>query len=645
MHVQRIGAALLATTALLAAAPGAARAGIWTQVDTPTTQTITAIDYQGGDRLWFTTSNAIYKRDGGSWTKQLDQPGTNFRAIEFNPSGTRGLAVGEAGAVWRFNGSTWSKVSPLLTYNHPYDGCYSPGTYTKSAQITADFLHVRWTNDTTVFALSGTGGSLLRSTDSGASFDELSRRSNGTCLIDYNDDWIDDVFVLPSNPQHMLFLTGWYGRIMLSSNGLTSSAAARGSACGDRLTVDPANPSFMYVGGAGCNLFAVSENGGMNWSSPDRKNGSYAYNKAFDAKGTTALGAGDAGYIFNSVDRREAYVQPADGAMATNDWRAVDVANASQGAVGGLNGGLLLTNQLNTVPDITDPTGSITGPDSATAGVPVTFTANVSDSGSGIDPAGFSWTSNRTAVGTGQALAVTFPATGYYTLEVTFRDRAGHSETASKGVYVNAPKKAEDFTDSTGKITGPEFAVAGEAATFTVAAADTGSGIDPNSFSWSRGTPSGTSTRVIFPQAGTGTIAVSFSDRAGNRATASATVPVAPTSEDRPKPQVVNTPKPTIKKAKGGKFTIPIKGGYQLPKGVAAGLGCKGEIIFTMKKAKTLISARSTKLDTKCKYAKSFSIAAKKVGSAPKVGITIRFAGNAWLAPVKRTYQVKVPRH
>jgi hypothetical protein len=644
MHVQRIGAALLATTALVATAPAAARASIWTQVDTPTTQTITAIDYQGGDRLWFTTSSAIYKRTNGGWAKQLDQPGTNFRAIEFNPSGTRGLAVGEAGAVWRFNGSAWTKVSPLLTYNQPYDGCYSSGSYTKTAPITADFLHVRWINDTTVFALSKTGGSVMRSTDGGATFDELSRRSNGACFIDYYDDWIDDVFVLPSNPQHMLFLTGYYNRVMLSSNGLASSAADRGGACGDRLNVDPANPSFMYVGGAGCSLFAVSENGGASWSSPDLKNGSAAYNKDFDAKGTTALGAGDAGYIFNSIDRREAYVQPADGVMATNDWRAVDVANASQGAVGGLNGGLLVTNQLNAVPDITDPTGSITGPDSATAGVPVTFTANVSDSGSGIDPAGFSWTSNRTAVGTGQTLAVTFPATGYYTLEVTFRDRAGNAETASKGIYVSAPEKAEDFTDPTGKITGPEFAVAGEPATFTVAAADTGSGVDPDSFSWSRGTPNGTSTKVTFPQAGTGTVTVSFSDRAGNRATASVAVPVAPTLEDRPKPQVVNTPKPTIKKAKGGKFTIPIKGGYQLPKGVSAGLGCKGEIIFTMKKAKTLIAARSTKLNAKCKYAKSFSITAKKVGGAAKVGITIRFAGNAWLAPVKRTYQVKVPK-
>ena len=89
---------------------------------------------------------------------------------------------------------------------------------------------------------------------------------------------------------------------------------------------------------------------------------------------------------------------------------------------------------------------------------------------------------------------------------------------------------------------------------------------------------------------------------------------------------------------------IPIKGGYRLPKSVTPKLGCTGEIVFTMKKAKRLVSARATKLNAACRYAKSFSVAKSKIGAAKTLGITIRFAGNAWLAPVKRTYQVKVPR-
>ena len=148
---------------------------------------------------------------------------------------------------------------------------------------------------------------------------------------------------------------------------------------------------------------------------------------------------------------------------------------------------------------------------------------------------------------------------------------------------------------------------------------------------------------MTFPAPGTDTVSVSFSDLAGNRNSVSVTVPVAPKPEDRPKPVTVNTPAPVVK-SKGGRYVIPIKGGYRLPKNVNAKLGCTGDIVFTMKKAKRLLSARTTKLNTACKYNKSFSVAKSKVGSTKKVGITVRFSGNAWLAPVKKTYQVKVPK-
>ena len=310
--------------------------------------------------------------------QQLDQPGSNFNSIAFNPSGTLGIAVGDAGVVWRYSGGSWTKLPALLTYNFPSDSCPgSGGPYALNSPITADFSHVRWMSDSTVFVFSERGGSLMRSANGGASFTEISRQSDGSCRINYYGDWIEDAFVLPSNPNHMLFLTGYYGRVYLSTNGLSSQAAHRGYACGDRLVVDPGNPAVMYSGGDGCSLFSVSEDGGQNWAGPQMKKGRTASSRAFDAFGTTALGAGDAGYIFNSIDRREAYAQPADGAMATNDWRAVDVASASVGAVGGLNGGLVVTNQLDTIPDIVKPTGSVAGPASGVAGSTLTFTANV----------------------------------------------------------------------------------------------------------------------------------------------------------------------------------------------------------------------------------------------------------------------------
>jgi hypothetical protein len=408
----------------------------------------------------------------------------------------------------------------------------------------------------------------------------------------------------------------------------------------------------IYAGGAGCYLFGVSENTGNGFSGPRLRNGDSRANRAIDIRGKTVLGAGDAGYIFNSIDRREAYLEPADGSMATNDWRAVSIADAKHGAVGGLNGGLLLTDRLDTVPDIDDPTGSIGGPASGVAGTPLTFTADVTDSGSGIDPDGLTWTNEDSAAGTGSSVTITFPQSGYYRLDLAFRDRAGNTATARKYVSISAVPtvpKTEDYTDPVGKITGPEFAVAGESGTFTVNATDTGTGVDPTSFRWTRDSrgvaASGPTVSVPFPEAGVDTVSVSFKDNAGNDGYASVTVPVAPKPEDRPKPTTApGTVKPTIKPAKGGKFKIPIKGGYTLPKGVTAALGCRGEIIFTMKKAKTLISARSTTLNQQCRYAKSFTVAKKKVGSAKTIAITIRFPGNPFLAPVKKTYQVKVPK-
>src|SRR5262249_25638157 len=156
----------------------------------------------------------------------------------------------------------------LTTYGHTGNGCPHSGSYTKNTPITNDFRNVRWVDDNTVFALSNLGGSLMRSTDGGATFDEISRQANGNCWIDYATHWVEDESVLPSNPQHMLFLTGYYDRIYLSSNGLTSLAAYRGYVCGDRLEVDPDNPQFMYAGGPGCTLFGYSENGGTNWGGP-----------------------------------------------------------------------------------------------------------------------------------------------------------------------------------------------------------------------------------------------------------------------------------------------------------------------------------------------------------------------------------------
>ena len=101
-----------------------------------------------------------------------------------------------------------------------------------------------------------------------------------------------------------------------------------------------------------------------------------------------------------------------------------------------------------------------------------------------------------------------------------------------------------------------------------------------------------------FPAAGSDTVSVSFADRAGNRnIDQRRPSPSRPSSEDRPKPIDGEHADAGRSRSKGGRYVIPIKGGYRLPKSVAPKLGCTGEIVFTMKKAKRLVSARTTKLN------------------------------------------------
>ena len=626
-----IAAAIVAVST--ASAP--AHAGIWETIETPTTQTITGIDFRADGALWMTTSSSIFKRAGGAWT-EFSRPGTNFNAIAFNPAGTVGFAVGDAGAFYRFSGGAWTQQPSLLTRNYPYTSCPSTpqGAYTLSSPVVSDLTHVRWIDNSTVYILSERHGSLMRSVNGGQSWSEINRQADGTCRIDQQ---IDDVFVLPSNPNHMLFLGG---QQRLASTcrrtGLTSTAAHRGYAVRRPPQRRPERPRAHVHRRSRVLPVRLFRGRRGELQRPVGDERQLRSSFAFDAFGSTAIGAGNAGYVFNSIDPEEAYLQPVDGRWATNDWRAADLASASVGAIGGTNGALIVSDKLNTIPDIVKPTGTISGPATAVAGTTVTFTANVTDAASGIDPDGFAWTKDGNAAGGGQTVGIAFPQSGWYTIRRQLpRPRRQHGE-ASTDIRISDPPR--DLHDPTGTISGPAFAVAGQSATFTANVSDSGSGVDPGSFSWSRdfsGAGRGSSVTMTFPAAGTDTVSVSFADRAGNRNSASVTIPVAPKPEDRPKPVTVNTPAPVVKK-QGGRYVIPIKGGYRLPKSVAPKLGCTGEIVFTMKKAKRLVSARTTKLNSACRYAKSFSVAKSKIGAAKTLGITIRFSGNAWLAPVKR---------
>jgi photosystem II stability/assembly factor-like uncharacterized protein len=102
-----------ATVLALAATAGTANAASWTEIPSGTTEEITAVEYRGGDQFWFTTANGkIFRRVGGTFQQEYSQLGVVFRDIEFDPSGTVGLAVGTGGAVARTTngGADWASV-------------------------------------------------------------------------------------------------------------------------------------------------------------------------------------------------------------------------------------------------------------------------------------------------------------------------------------------------------------------------------------------------------------------------------------------------------------------------------------------------------------------------------------------------------
>ena len=90
--------------------------------------------------------------------------------------------------------------------------------------------------------------------------------------------------------------------------------------------------------------------------------------------------------ILHSIDGATFFYNGADGELATRDWRSVGLASATEGAVGGTGGKLVLTSQANVTPDVVAPTGTISGPTSLTPARPATFTAVLNDTGgSGIN--------------------------------------------------------------------------------------------------------------------------------------------------------------------------------------------------------------------------------------------------------------------
>ncbi len=426
---------------------GPASAGIWTGIPSNTAEEITAIEYRGGDQFWFTTgSGKIFRRVAGTFQQEYSGPGVVFRDIEFDAAGTIGLAVGTNGRLVRSidGGDNWTAVPlPASRSTTSETDCAVSQPAGDLDSVRVDGLGRAWIvgSGAQIWRSTGTGGTL------GTGWADANDGAGAACAIAGRD--FDAMVFIPGDPGGY-FIAKSFGQVFFSSDPFTTSASEKTGAAGNgfvslrRAVGDPGNTNRMWavVPGNGGTSYVKRTIDGWNsesdWAlgNSDKREFSNAYD--IDYAGGSVLTAGAGGMVLHSIDGETFYYDDADGVLATQDWRAASLADGANGAIGGTNGKLAITTAANVTPDVTKPTGTISGPASANAGRPVTFTLNAADTGgSGLNPASYSWTSAGLPNQGGASVAYTFPSAGFYTVRITFADNAGNTAEATRSITIN----------------------------------------------------------------------------------------------------------------------------------------------------------------------------------------------------------------
>lgn len=445
-NARRAALAAAAVLASLAAAAAPASAGIWTPVASGTTSDITAVDYvAAGTIVYGTAGGALLK---GGVVKDNTNAGLSVNDIAFNPAGTVGLATLNGGKLLRTTngGDSWTPVSLANTTRTSANPC--TGAATVVGTPTGNLTAVSWGDNATAYVVGDDKGMVLKSTDNGATFNDVSRQPNGTCRVGNSDHTLSDVEAVSANVVYVM--SNYFGVRYFSADGIANPATYQDissvncTAERARLAVDRDNPNRLWaVDGCASSLaFGYSADSGTNFDiSVEIANGDrYALTglNGIDAAGGSALAVGNDGQILVNLDGPVAYAQKADGADATTAWLATSKLGASNAVVVGRGGRMVVSTTANAIPDLVAPAGTISAPATVAAGTPAAFTANVADNagGSGIDPASFAWSSPGVPNATGNPASLTFPSAGVYTVTVAFKDLAGNSGSANATVTV-----------------------------------------------------------------------------------------------------------------------------------------------------------------------------------------------------------------
>jgi hypothetical protein len=453
----------------LAVVPATASAGIWTPVASGTTAGISAIDEVNTTTLIYGTSSGQLLKNGAV---KSSNPGFSINDIQMNPSGTIGIAPASNGRllISSNGGDTWAvKSLANTTFTEPSPCNGTPPVGGRNAAPSGNLNAVSWASDTVAYVVASDEGVVLKTTDGGTTWTDVSRQADGTCFINTNGDLLTDVQAIPGSDV-VWALANDFGTRYISTNGLTSTALQLSDTAVNcfntrpRLALDFDSPNRAFVADRCTSPLSLgfTQDGGSSFNFSQNffaGDGTGLELNDVAIAGGAAVAVGNAGAILIDSDGSNAYFQRADGANTTNSWLSVDKLDATHAAVGGANGVLLTTAQATTIPDIVAPAGTVTGATTVVAGTPATYTANVADNagGTGIDPAGFAWSAQGVPPAGGNPATFTFPSPGFYLVTVNFKDLAGNAATASLSVTVTAPKPVSPVKTTTASVPGAKI--------------------------------------------------------------------------------------------------------------------------------------------------------------------------------------------
>src|SRR4051794_30184181 len=232
----RTASAVLSAAVLTLLAAPAANAGIWTAVDSGTTENIRAVEYQSESRLWFVTENGkVFKRQpSGSFAQATmtgGSAGVLFRDIAASPDGNTVIAVGDASGVSTPN--VWRSTDGGATFARQGGGSM-PSVYRAScgnndpAHVGAyeNAYSVQFASAGTVY-ITGQHNNVLKSTNAGSDWFEVNKDPfTANCKMDASVGGGDDSFADSQwvDGNTGFFLGRDFGEVDKTTDGLSSNA-------------------------------------------------------------------------------------------------------------------------------------------------------------------------------------------------------------------------------------------------------------------------------------------------------------------------------------------------------------------------------------------------------------------------------------